>query len=117
MFMFNGCGTTLYGSAKTPDGQGKIATKWFCLLYVPIIPLKSYIVTEEKEGPNLLVWHSSTFSLQPLGKLYRKHLMVWSLSWISFFLGMYILAKLTTETPRPDATSRISSTWEIHTIA
>jgi hypothetical protein len=97
MFMFNGCGTTLYGRAKTDDNAGKIATKWFCLLYVPIIPLKSYIVTEETEGPNLLVWHSSTYSLKPMDKLYRKHLMVWGISWCAFIIGMYILARLTTE--------------------
>jgi hypothetical protein len=117
MFMFNGCGTTLYGSAKTPDGQGKIATKWFCLLYVPIIPLKSYVVTEEKEGPNLLVWQSSTFSLRPLGKLYRKHLMVWAVSWIAFFVGMFLLAKLTTETPQSQISRHISPEGEMRFIA
>ena len=95
--MFNGCGTTLYGKAKTADGIGRIATKWFCLLYVPIIPLKSYLVTEEKEGPNLLVWHSHTYSLQPLDKIYRRHLLVWAMSWIGFIVGMIVLGKLTGE--------------------
>jgi hypothetical protein len=44
-----------------------------------------------------LVWHSSTYSLKPLDKLYRKHLMVWGISWCAFIVGMIVLGILTNE--------------------
>jgi hypothetical protein len=41
----NGVGTTLYGSAsRCPDCDSVIQTKWFCIIYVPIIPLGRYRV-------------------------------------------------------------------------
>jgi hypothetical protein len=39
-----------------------------------------------------------------LDKLYRKHLIVWAISWCAFIVGMIVLAKLTTE---PMAVSRL----------
>lgn len=95
MFMFFGCGTTLYGRAKTSDGGGRIATKWFCLFNVPIVPIRSYLITEEKDGLNLLVWQSTQFSLVPLDHLHRRHLLVWGLSWLTFIAAIWLLTVLT----------------------
>ena len=44
IFTFNGVGTILYGKhSPAPDGS-YVATKWFVVLFVPIIPLASYRV-------------------------------------------------------------------------
>lgn len=44
MYSLNGIGTTLYGKRDVhPDGS-YIATKWFILFLLPIIPLCSYRV-------------------------------------------------------------------------
>lgn len=58
--MLNGCGTTLYGrrylSEKELNSMGikkieglspHIATMWFCLIFIPLIPLGSYVVFGE----------------------------------------------------------------------
>lgn len=95
MFMLFGCGTTLYGRAKTSDGRGRIATKWFCLINIPIVPIKSYLITEEVDGPDLVVWQSTNFSLAPLDHLFRRHVLVWGLSWLTFIATIWILTLLT----------------------
>ena len=45
MFTFNGIGTKLYGKAKQDDGS-YIATKWIVFLFIPLIPLASYLVLD-----------------------------------------------------------------------
>ena len=45
MFTFNGIGTRLYGKAKQDNGT-YIATKWIVFLFIPLIPLASYIVLD-----------------------------------------------------------------------
>lgn len=97
MFMLNGFGTTLYGRTKVDNQPGHVATKWFCLLYAPVFPLKSYVVTEETEGPNLLVWESTSYKLTPLDRLFRKHLLYWAAGWSAFILAMILLGWLTNE--------------------
>jgi len=51
MFSLNGVGTTLYGKTKINKEDGSYtATKWFVLLYLPIIPLGSYrVIKGEKQ--------------------------------------------------------------------
>jgi hypothetical protein len=51
MFTFNGIGTTIYGKREVnPDDGSYIVTKWFTVLYFPIIPLGSYRVIKEKQA-------------------------------------------------------------------
>jgi hypothetical protein len=51
MFRFNGIGTTIYGKREVnPDDGSNIVTKWFTVLYFPIIPLGSYRVIKEKQA-------------------------------------------------------------------
>lgn len=39
----NGIGTTLYGSKDMcPECGSKIQTKWFCVLFIPLIPISKY---------------------------------------------------------------------------
>ena len=51
MFRFNGIGTTIYGKREVnPEDGSYIVTKWFTVLYFPIIPLGSYRVIKEKQN-------------------------------------------------------------------
>ena len=59
-FVFNGIGTTFYGTRWLPDGT-YITTKWWVLCYVPICPLESVRVIEA--GP---VSGHAIMSMQPL---------------------------------------------------
>lgn len=42
-FSLNGIGTAHYGRRELPDGS-YITTKWFVLLFVPVVPICSYRV-------------------------------------------------------------------------
>jgi hypothetical protein len=51
MFRFNGIGTTIYGKREVnPEDGSYIVTKWFTVLYFPVIPLGSYRVIKEKQN-------------------------------------------------------------------
>jgi hypothetical protein len=51
MFRFNGIGTTIYGKREVnPEDGSYIVTKWFTVIYFPIIPLGSYRVIKEKQN-------------------------------------------------------------------
>jgi|SRR5882724_10340210 len=42
-YTLNGVGTVIYGnSAKCPDCFSVVRKKWFCIIYIPIIPLGTY---------------------------------------------------------------------------
>ncbi|OGY90917.1 MAG: hypothetical protein A3H70_01715 [Candidatus Komeilibacteria bacterium RIFCSPLOWO2_02_FULL_48_11] len=50
MFSFNGFGTTIYGRRDVNQADGSyVVTKWFIIIFFPIIPLGSYRVIKEKQ--------------------------------------------------------------------
>src|SRR5574341_803493 len=91
MFMINGCGSTLYGKTVVAGQEGYIATKWFCLLWTPIIPLRSYIVLDES-GTDLFIWSNKSYRLIPIGSLYKPHLKAYyaTIVVIAFFIYVAI---------------------------
>ena len=46
MFLVNGSGTKLFG--RTPTQNGYIATKWICVMFLPILPVDSYEVAAQQ---------------------------------------------------------------------
>lgn len=83
--MLNGIGTTLYGKTEIPGESAYIATKWFCILWLPIIPIRSYIVFSES-GTNLVIWSSTEYQLTSLGYIYRPHLKAYIITALVFLL-------------------------------
>jgi hypothetical protein len=60
MFSVNGIGTKIYGKDdEAPDGS-YVTTKWFVILFLPIVPLGSYRVSESKIMGTLLPVHVDT---------------------------------------------------------
>jgi hypothetical protein len=50
MFTLNGVGTTVYGKREVnPEDGSYIVTKWFTVIWFPIIPLGSYRVIKVKK--------------------------------------------------------------------
>src|SRR5476649_990987 len=50
IFRFNGIGTTIYGKREVnPEDGSYIVTKWFTVVFFPIIPLGSYRVIKVKK--------------------------------------------------------------------
>ena len=48
MFTINGSGVKLFGHTLSPNGH--IATKWICMLYLPLIPVDSYEITAQQDS-------------------------------------------------------------------
>lgn len=76
-FTFNGTGTMFYGHDVVDDGY--IATEYFTVLWVPLLPIKSVVVTREVSSSGLLfIMSSSQFEYKKLPELHmpqvKKHL-------------------------------------------
>lgn len=61
MSTFNGIGTKLYGKTDVEADGSYIATKWVVVVYIPIIPLESIRIIQEK-STNLVVYSSKQYS-------------------------------------------------------
>ena len=83
MYMLNGIGTTLYGKTEIPGETAYIATQWFCIFWLPIIPIRSYVVYGES-GTNLIIWSSTEYQLTSLGYIYRPHLKAYIVTALVF---------------------------------
>lgn len=60
-FNINGVGTTFYGrSDKQADGS-YIATEWVVLVYLPIIPIRSFRMRPVSGGTYLVVYASQKY--------------------------------------------------------
>ena len=90
MYMINGCGTTLYGRTPLPDQEGYIATKWFCIVWVPLIPIESYIVYKES-GYDVIVWSDKEYQLAKLPEIYKPHLKTY---YITITVVMFVFLAL-----------------------
>jgi hypothetical protein len=59
----DGVGTKFFG--QTPNSSGYISTKWLVVVFLPIIPVRSYRVIEEYPDRQ----HNTHFSMEPLDTL------------------------------------------------
>lgn len=69
-FTYNGCGTKYYGKRdQGPDGS-YVTTEWVTLVYLPLIPLRSFRVCPTGKGTNAILFNSQQFVAQkvPLNK-------------------------------------------------
>lgn len=61
MFRFNGIGTTIIGKKDfDPTDRSYTTTKWFTVLFIPVVPLGSYRVIRVDKGATAKWW-------QPVG--------------------------------------------------
>ena len=65
-FTFNGVGTTYYGRRDKAEDGSYIATKWFVVAYLPIVPLSSYRMRPVSGGAYLVVYASQRFQAVPV---------------------------------------------------
>lgn len=107
MFVVNGFGASLYGQANVSDlirkgkvevddkslMQGYVSTKCICALWIPILPIASYIVLSESGSDNPL-WGSKEYRLVRLDSIYRPHLKIWAYSWGTAIAAITILTLL-----------------------
>jgi len=99
MRTINGIGTKLVGNEKSL--KGFIATKWLVVLFLPIIPIKSYEVFEEQQGIRIGLHQRVYYSLHPLPKLainqikktYQNYFL-WYLLMALVILGLTVLGTM-----------------------
>jgi len=98
MFTFNGIGTKLYGNKKIPDIECKrmdiplgsyIATIWFVIFFLPIIPLSSHIVVSGKYDI-----FSTKYQMIKLNKIYWKQVLRTYLCILGIVLGIVLIFML-----------------------
>lgn len=95
MHSINGIGTSLYGKTDVePDGS-YIATKWFILFLLPIIPLGSYRVWRGETKATFFLPGASTSYRMFETKLHwkqiiRTYLAVWGLAVLLVIILFYI---------------------------
>lgn len=69
-FTMDGIGTKLVGRYPSPDSQGYISTKWLVVVFLPLIPVRSYqILDEQSSGPFQI-----RYILRPLEKLHWEQI-------------------------------------------
>jgi hypothetical protein len=65
-FTYNGCGTKFYGQRdKEPDGS-YITTEWIVLVYVPLIPLRSFRIKPTGKSSLMVVYNSVEYLVMPV---------------------------------------------------
>jgi len=68
LITYNGIGTSLYGR-RDPDGDSYTATLCFCLIFIPVLPLRAYRVTELRPNSYNFWWREP---LSPFATWYRR---------------------------------------------
>lgn len=56
MMVINGMGTKFVGQEETPEGY--VATKWLVMIFMPVLPIKSYEVFGEPQEKNERVYYA-----------------------------------------------------------
>lgn len=64
-FTVDGIGTKFFGQSPSPDSRGYISTKWLVVVFVPILPVRSFQIIEEYPGGQ----HKTRYSINPLEEL------------------------------------------------
>jgi thiol-disulfide isomerase/thioredoxin len=104
-----GFGTKLYGKKDT--AEGKIKTKWITLFYVPVFPLKSYLVYFEQVLRGSVTGSTTQYQLRELPKLYKPQVIpvmvvVWPL--IILIALAALIQGLTPNASQPNASQPLS---------
>ncbi|SRR6266851_833954 len=60
-YTFNGCGTHYYGKQDKANDGSYVTTEWITLVYVPLIPLRSFRVLPVGKGTNWVVHSSQSY--------------------------------------------------------
>jgi hypothetical protein len=63
---FNGIGTRYYGRADESDRGSYTATEWIIFLWLPIVPLRSWRVSQRRKGMDTLLFSNAKYLVRPL---------------------------------------------------
>jgi hypothetical protein len=60
-YTFNGCGTRFYGQQDRAADGSYVTTEWITLVYVPLIPIRSFRVLPVGKGANYVIHSSQSY--------------------------------------------------------
>ena len=93
-FTFNGIGTILYGARDFRPNGSHVATEWFALIYIPVLPLKSMRIIPAGNNKSYAFYNSSRYVILEKTKLNpRQVLSVYA--FFTIFTGSFLLASAT----------------------
>ena len=83
MFRFNGIGTTLLGKKDfNKDNSSYISTKWFTIVFFPIIPLTSYRVTRTEKSKKFWTGGFPEYQMLPMELDKQQIIKTYIIWWI-----------------------------------
>jgi hypothetical protein len=71
----NGIGTTFYGSCDFHLDGSYVTTEWLVLVYLPVLPLRSYRLTPTEGGFDYGFWRRTTYEVQGRVPLHCRQVM------------------------------------------
>jgi hypothetical protein len=63
---FNGFGTKYYGHAEESESGSYTATEWIIILWLPVLPLRSWRVNRKRKGMDNFLFSNAKFYVKPL---------------------------------------------------
>jgi hypothetical protein len=85
-FTVDGIGTKLFGRSPAPDSRGYISTKWLVVVFLPLLPVRSYQIIDEQNTRQ----NQTRYLMKPLERLHWEQIKetIWksTLGYIVFIL-------------------------------
>ena len=94
MYSLNGIGTTLYGKRDIESNDSYVATKWFTIFLLPIVPLGSYRVWRgETKATFFLPGASTEYKMTKVelswGQVFNTYFIIYGIFILAFGLLIY----------------------------
>lgn len=86
LYTVNGVGTKLHGQSPMAGSRGYIATKWIVILYLPILPVRSYQVF----GEHFDAENKKYYDMEPLDHLHWEQIRetLWQFRWAYMLIAL-----------------------------
>lgn len=86
LYTINGVGTKLHGQSPMAGSRGYIATKWIVILFLPVLPVRSYQVF----GEHLDAEDKKYYDMEPLDHLHWEQIRetFWQFRWTYLLLAL-----------------------------
>lgn len=110
-FMFNGCGTAYYGRRDVGSDGSYLTTLWITLIWVPLLPLRTYRVLPTGKGFNALVFANSEYLSQkaPFNWIQVRNVYLFALP-VLVVVGYFASGDLRKEHKASNALKNITTT-------
>ena len=73
-------GTTLFGKVDEIPEVGHVATVFFHVCFIPLVPMQTWFILEDQEGAPLVGWNGAKIEScgKSIGRAYLRSLLFWA---------------------------------------